>query len=649
MTKMKGIKRRIFVLAVLVFGSMNSFAQEPVLDSLTFALKNLQPACDVPCLGDSQRVNTLVALGWAQMQNGSPEMTEISAREALKLSRQIRFRKGEGNAQNLLGLAFSSTGDYPSALKHQFIAIEIYREIDFQRGIAGAYNNTGRIYMSLGNYEEAIKNFYQALRVNEKIGNKSWISINYTNLGSLYILLGNQEEALKNFQRALEIQEALKDSVSLAGSRLNIGSIYVKQQKYDDAFRNFDFAARIFQDLDYKTGIASAHTSKAIAYYYQGNYKAALKHYQAALQIAESHGNKETLALYNTNLGDNYVKLKNYPEARHYLGQGLAIALEIGNLETIKDSYASLAQLDSATGNWKAAFYHEKLFNLYRDSLDNESNRESSFREKMTYDFEKKEAVARAAQDKKDAVLKQELQQQKLVRNSFIGGFAVVLLFAGVFFRQRNKIAKGKKRSDELLLNILPVDVANELKQTGSSEAKQYNHVTVLFTDFVNFTGISQLLSPAELVQEIHKNFTVFDNIMEKHGLEKIKTIGDAYLAVAGLPHETADHAQRIVKAALDIQQHIHQNGGRFQIRIGIHSGPVVAGIVGVKKFAYDIWGDTVNTAARMEQSSEAGKINISETTFQLVKDDFNCVHRGKINAKNKGEIDMYFVEGGRL
>ena len=201
-----------------------------------------------------------------------------------------------------------------------------------------------------------------------------------------------------------------------------------------------------------------------------------------------------------------------------------------------------------------------------------------------------------------------------------------------------------KKKSDDLLLNILPEEVAEELKEKGMAEAKQYNHVTVLFTDFVNFTGISEQMSPKELVKEIHENFTAFDTIIEKHGLEKIKTIGDAYLAVCGLPIENEMHAVQVLKAAKDIQTYMANKAGKFQIRIGVNSGPVIAGIVGVKKYAYDIWGDCVNTAARMEQNSEAGKINISGATYDLVKAHFSCVHRGKIAAKNKGEIDMYFV-----
>jgi class 3 adenylate cyclase/streptogramin lyase len=204
-----------------------------------------------------------------------------------------------------------------------------------------------------------------------------------------------------------------------------------------------------------------------------------------------------------------------------------------------------------------------------------------------------------------------------------------------------------KQKSEDLLLNILPVDVAEELKEKGKSEARFYENVTVLFTDFVNFTGISESLSPNQLVDEIGAYFKEFDEIVTRNHLEKIKTIGDAYLAVCGLPVDNHTHAVNTVNAALEIIEYVKQKrkeGGLFDIRIGVNSGSVIAGIVGLKKYAYDIWGDTVNTAARMEQNSEPGKINISGSTYGLVKKDFNCTYRGKIDAKNKGEIDMYFV-----
>lgn len=216
--------------------------------------------------------------------------------------------------------------------------------------------------------------------------------------------------------------------------------------------------------------------------------------------------------------------------------------------------------------------------------------------------------------------------------------------------KQHEELKKEKKKSDDLLLNILPEEIAEELKERGSSEAKFFDHVTVLFTDFVDFTHAGEKMTPRELVSELDTCFKAFDDIISGYNIEKIKTIGDAYLAVCGLPAADPEHAVKVVKAALSIRDFMTNRKKElgpktFDIRIGIHSGSVVAGIVGVKKFAYDIWGDTVNTAARMEQSSETGKINISQVTYELIKDRFECSYRGEIEAKNKGALSMYFVE----
>jgi class 3 adenylate cyclase len=211
-----------------------------------------------------------------------------------------------------------------------------------------------------------------------------------------------------------------------------------------------------------------------------------------------------------------------------------------------------------------------------------------------------------------------------------------------------------KRKADDLLLNILPAETANELKKYGRSNAKTYSQVTVMFIDIKDFTRISEKVSAELLVAEIDHCFSAFDQRVRKYGVEKIKTIGDSYMTAAGLPVLTYTHASDTVNAAFEIQDFMLRRKEEkdakgqiaFEIRIGIHTGPVVAGIVGTNKFAYDIWGDTVNVAARMEGSGEAGKINISGATYELVKDKFNCTYRGKISAKNKGEIDMYFVDG---
>ncbi|MDB5246231.1 MAG: Adenylate cyclase, class 3 [Segetibacter sp.] len=210
-----------------------------------------------------------------------------------------------------------------------------------------------------------------------------------------------------------------------------------------------------------------------------------------------------------------------------------------------------------------------------------------------------------------------------------------------------------KKKTDELLLNILPAETAEELKATGFAKAKNYELVTVLFSDFKRFSEISEKMKPEQLVAELNYCFSAFDSITYKYGIEKIKTIGDAYMCAGGLPVKNETHAADTVRAAIELRQFMHsyklekeaKGEAAFEIRIGIHTGSVVAGIVGLKKFAYDIWGNTVNIASRMESTSEPGKINISGSTYEIVKSDFICSWRGKIMAKGIGELDMYFVE----
>jgi class 3 adenylate cyclase/DNA-binding NarL/FixJ family response regulator len=215
-------------------------------------------------------------------------------------------------------------------------------------------------------------------------------------------------------------------------------------------------------------------------------------------------------------------------------------------------------------------------------------------------------------------------------------------------------ISQERDKSDKLLLNILPFEIAQELKEFGTTQAKYFEEVTVMFTDFKDFTKIAALLTPKQLVAEIDTCFKAFDEIINKYQIEKIKTIGDSYMVAAGLPMENKTHAFDIINAAKEIQQfmqeHINRNeiaglNGLGQLRIGVHTGPIVAGVVGTKKFAYDIWGDAVNIASRMESYGEPSKINISGTTYALVREQFNCTYRGEIAVKNKGDIGMYFVD----
>jgi len=254
-----------------------------------------------------------------------------------------------------------------------------------------------------------------------------------------------------------------------------------------------------------------------------------------------------------------------------------------------------------------------------------------------------------------DLLHQQKKNQQIIVIAAIIALILICLLAFGMyrrykFIRETNHIIENERnRSEKLLLNILPKETANELKLNGKVKAKRFESVTVLFTDFKGFTNYAEQLSPEVLVETIGSYFSKFDEIMEKYGLEKIKTVGDAYMCAGGLPFPTENHAFKMISAAFEIVDFVNQakntavNQG-FDIRIGINTGPVVAGVVGTKKFAYDIWGDTVNIASRMESNSAPGKINISENTYALIKEKCACEYRGEIEVKNRGRLKMYFV-----
>lgn len=272
----------------------------------------------------------------------------------------------------------------------------------------------------------------------------------------------------------------------------------------------------------------------------------------------------------------------------------------------------------------------------------------------LNYEFEKQQNQQMRIQKIKEEQYNTELKSQERKRKaiSVIAIFCFILIIViGFAYRL---VSREKKASEDLLLNILPKETAAELKKYGKALPKNHPGVSIMFSDIENFTSIAEQLSPEDLVETLDFYFKEFDQIIIKHGIEKIKTIGDAYMCVAGLKGDCTPEveAENIIQAALEMTELNRQSKDKFikkfnlslEFRIGIHSGSIISGVVGLKKYAYDIWGDAVNTAARMEQNSMAGRINISGSTYQLIHDKFHFEHRGKIAVKNKGQVDMYFV-----
>jgi class 3 adenylate cyclase len=301
-----------------------------------------------------------------------------------------------------------------------------------------------------------------------------------------------------------------------------------------------------------------------------------------------------------------------------------------------------LSELFERSGNSVLALHYLKAHNTYRDKLNIEENSRRMVNEQTRFEL----SDARHQMEKKDKEAKD--REQLLIIVMVALGLAILVLGLLIFLYRA--IVREKKKSESLLLNILPAAAAQELKQNGRVEAVKFEQVTVLFTDFVDFSKLAEQVEPELLVKSIDAYFKKFDEITSRHKLEKIKTIGDSYMCASGLPTPNPAHAWNAVQAAREMMEFVKSKRDvkdgycHFDIRIGIHTGPVVAGIVGLKKWQYDIWGDTVNLASRMESMSKPGRINISETTWNEVKEEIVCEYRGELEVKNRGFIKMYFL-----
>lgn len=416
--------------------------------------------------------------------------------------------------------------------------------------------------------------------------------------------------------------------------------------------------ALLFCVLIYSSGYSqSAYTifKEAKELRSTGKKNRAIKKFEEALDAAKSAGNRDLQMSCHIELAELKDNVITYKEAlEHYKAftdlyksklnaEKEELADSVNVLEsTVDKSLETIEQKESEISTHQQAY----------DSL----NREQLASQLAIQDLEL---------DKKQSQL--ELQESENRRNILvlvIGMACLILVFFGLGYARKRKtnqtlrnknyqIAKEKEKSEELLLNILPKRVAEELKEFGKTSSRSFESATIMFTDFKGFTRFSEELSPEEIVQIIDGYFRAFDEVIEKHDIEKIKTIGDAYMCVSGIPEEREDHAHIMIQAAQEMKEivdsqmkELKESGKPYlEMRIGIHSGPLVAGVVGSSKFAYDVWGDSVNIAARMEQSGTPGMINVSETVYQITNSSFDFEFRGEVEAKNKGKMKMYFVK----
>ncbi len=535
-----------------------------------------------------------------------------------------------------------------SATVHANRAVELASQLKDSLLIAEALLQLAVVQVNVSDYDEGISNALIAYRILEK--NKNYVQCAYAAniMGNAYTGWGYNPQALEWYKTSLSFAEKTNNEFKIAVALFGMGNIEYQLKMFDSAATHYKRCETLFLRLGKKREASAALLTRATIISDKGLHYESLQLLLGMQKDIEELNDFYYLGNFYRQTGACYRELKKYGTAFEHQRIALGHFNTIKSIADVRDVYKDLAKTYSAAGNSDSAYHFLSLYVAINDSIF--TSEKSEKLAEMQAKFESVEKDRKLL--KNDIVIQQQANQRTLLIIGF-GLMLVLAIIAGLSYRRKRRdnlaINAEKKKSDELLLNILPVETAEELKQFGSAKARSFEMVTVMFTDFKDFTAMSQKLTAVELVTEINECFIAFDEITQKYGIEKIKTIGDAYMAAGGLPTPKATHAVDVVNAALEIQEFIRNQKKKkgemgFDIRIGIHSGPVVAGIVGIKKFAYDIWGDTVNTASRMESSGVAGKINISSATYELVKDEFRCIPRGKVNAKGKGEIEMYFL-----
>ena len=599
---------------------------------------------------------------------------------------------------NNLGLELLNLGNIDESLKYSEKARDLSTELGYIKGKALSLKQIGNANYYKGNYLEVFDYWTQSLQNFETLKDSIGISNILSNLGIVYFSQGSNAEAIDHLLRSLRIAEKLKHPLRISTAMLNIAMVYGDSpQDWDKALKYYAQALPYIEIIDDPANSKAYYFGVGEIEYSKGNYQAALEYFEEGLKIT-----KNTI-YYSQNLlllGKTKFKLGALEESLSLLNECYSNAvkednllvkvkclIELGiiyqnsnfkkaisayreaeNLATGQELSYELAQIYDGIsqtyinkGDFKNGYEYQSKYLSQKDSIFNIETNDKMRGLQFGFDLQKKEDQI-GLLEKEAEIFELNEKRQKIVKYiSFVIGGLILLLAIGLFKRYKYVrktnliIEEEKNRSDKLLLNILPEETAIELKENGKVQAKQFKSVTVLFTDFKGFTQYSESLSPEALVETIGFYFSKFDEIIKSYGLEKIKTIGDPYMCAGGLPFPTEDHAQKMIMAAFEIAEFVDQTKKNeeatekvFDIRIGINTGPVVAGVVGSTKFAYDIWGDTVNVASRMESMSEIGRVNISENTYNLVKDDFNCKYRGEIEAKNRGKLKMYFVDSSK-
>ena len=536
-------------------------------------------------------------------------------------------------------------------------AIELSEKIKDPLLMLDCYNQLSRFYSNNKMFEQSIKFKLKEGELTKKVFPNDKVKQMWVQWDLLSI-----ERISGSLVDERNLQDLLTFSISRKANKLKLYTFALYRTYLIDAEKTdrlYDLYNREYpKELKDLAKKEPAIYYKLMAYFKEKEKASdsALFYFRKAEVLMPAESNKVKVSQFYYRFGQFLSRQGRNGEAIEKFHAAYNIAKEVPYFDLMLLSSSELEGLYYSMGDYQDAYLYSVTTRNLGDSINDMSRKEQM----IINGINREQQVRDKINEEQKRESERMIRQKKTERNMMAVFVAFLFILSFVIFRNYRiqkksniRLDQEKKRSESLLLNILPGETAEELKQTGKAKAKHFAEVTVMFTDFKDFTQASEKMKADELVEEIHFYFSEFDRIVTRYGIEKIKTIGDSYMCVGGLPVYNDSHAKDVVSCALEFQEFMevqkilrsHSGKTWFELRIGIHTGPVIAGIVGTRKFAYDIWGDTVNTASRMETSGEPGKVNISGATYEKVKDYFSCTYRGKVQAKHKGLVDMYFAD----
>ncbi len=546
--------------------------------------------------------------------------------KALFINEEIGEKEGIAQTLGNIGNVYSELSDYPKALEFYIKALQIFEELENKHAIGLSLGNIGYMYSNLSDYPKAIEFFQKAMFIYEEIGNNDGLATNLGNIGLVYVQLLDYPKALDYYEKALNIYNQIEDKEGIARNFGNIGNVFSDLMDFTKALEYYQKALHYYEQIENKRGIAINLGNIGIVYKNLSDYSKALEYYQKSLIINEEIGRKEGIAVNLVNIGSIYAsndsKLYDNIKAEKFLQRTVQLAEEISSKNILMEAYVELHNLRISEKRFEEALeYHKKSISLKEEIQSIEVKKQAE-----RFDIERKDA-----------------EREKLVAE------------------ERGRLLE----RESILRNILPDSVTDRLVKGENPIADHFESVSVLFMDMVGFTSISSNAPPKQLVYLLDAIFHKADEIVESFGLEKIKTIGDGYLAVANVTKPLKDHQVATAKSALNLLETLKEftvnipaelgdtswisEMNDIEIRIGIHTGEVVAGIIGKNKYTYDLWGDAVNIASRMETNSEAGRIHVSEDFAKSIENypEFKLTPRGEISIKGKGMMQTFWLERG--